>query len=139
MSQKKKKALKGLSGIKIFELLENTETNYKVGDAISIPYAQKLTRDIQTSNDPTYADDEVYDDEEVFDGEDFELQIPEAELELMAILENGIYDKEKKEYHWGANGEGKDYAMTFKAKMKNDLYRMFRYYRCKFKKAKHSI
>ena len=66
-----KKALRGLSGIKVFELLENTETNYKVGEAINIPYAQKLTRDIQTSNDPIYADDEIYDDEEIFDGEDF--------------------------------------------------------------------
>lgn len=78
-----KKALKGLSGIKIFEILENTETEYKVGEAISIPYAQKLTRDIQSSSDPIYADDEIYDDEEVFDGEDFDLEIPEADLNLM--------------------------------------------------------
>ena len=118
----KKKALKGLSGIKIYEILENTETNYKVGDAIAIPYAQKLTRDIQTSNDPIYADDEVYDDEEVFDGENFDLEIPEVDLKLMAIFENGEYDEETKEYHFGANGEGKDYAMTFKSKMKNGLY-----------------
>ena len=44
----KKKALRGLSGIKVFELLENTETNYKVGEAIPIPYAQSLTREIQS-------------------------------------------------------------------------------------------
>ena len=56
-----KKALKGLSGIKIFEILENTEKEYKVGEAINIPYAQKLTRDIQSSSDPIYADDEIYD------------------------------------------------------------------------------
>lgn len=135
----KRKALKGLSGIKIHEVLENTETNYKVGEAISIPYAQKLTRDIQTSNDPIFADDEIYDDEEVFDGEDFELEVPEAELKLMAIFENGEFDEETKEYSFGANGEGKDYAMTFKAKMKNGLYRMFRYYRAKFKKAKQDL
>lgn len=135
----KRKALKGLSGIKIYEILENTETKYKVGEATNIPYAQKLTRDIQTSNDPIYADDEVYDDEEVFDGENFDLEVPEADLKLMAIFENGEYDEETKEYNFGANGEGKDYAMTFKAKMKNGLYRMFRYYRCKFKKAKQDL
>ena len=135
----KKKALRGLSGIKVFELLENTETSYKVGEATSIPYAQKLTRDMQTSNEPIYADDEVYDDEEVFEGENFELEIPEAELTLMPILEGGNYDDESKEYSWGPDDQTKDYAMTFKAKRKDGNYRMFRYYRCKFKKVKQDL
>lgn len=134
-----KKALRGLSGIKVFEILENTETSYKVGEATSIPYAQKLTRDIQTSNDPIYADDEIYDDEEVFDGEDFELEIPEADLELMSILEGGNYDTQSKEYSWGPDDKGKDYAMTFKAKRKDGNYRMFRYYKAKFKKVKQDL
>lgn len=134
-----KKALRGLSGIKVFELLENTETNYKVGEAVNIPYAQKLTRDIQTSNDPIYADDEIYDDEEIFDGEDFELEIPEADLELMSIFEGGTYDAQSKEYSWGPDNQSKDYAMTFKAKRKDGNYRMFRYYRAKFKKVKQDL
>lgn len=135
----RKKALRGLSGIKVFELLENTETNYKVGKSISIPYAQSLTRDIQTSNDPIYADDEIYDDEEIFDGEDFELQIPEADLSLFPVLEGGEYDEETKEYSWGPDDAGKDYAMTFKAKRKDNQYRMFRYYKAKFKKVKQDL
>ena len=134
-----KKALRGLSGIKVFELLENTETNYKVGEAVNIPYAQKLTRDIQTSNDPIYADDEIYDDEEIFDGEDFELEIPEADLELMSIFEGGNYDAESKEYSWGPDNQSKDYAKKFKAKRKDGNYRMFRYYRAKFKKVKQDL
>lgn len=134
-----KKALRGLSGIKIFELLENTETNYKVGEEIKIPYAQKLTRDVQTSNDPIYADDEIYDDEEIFDGEDFQIEVPEADLKLLAIFENGTYNEETKEYSWGDNNDGKDYAMTFKAKRKDGNYRMFRYYRAKFKKVKQDL
>lgn len=134
-----KKALRGLSGIKVFELLENTETNYKVGEAINIPYAQKLTRDIQTSNDPIYADDEIYDDEEIFDGEDFELEIPEADLKLMSVFEGGNYDEETQEYSWGPDNQSKDYAMTFKAKRKDGNYRMFRYYRAKFKKVKQDL
>lgn len=134
-----KKALRGLSGIKIFELLENTETDYKVGESIKIPYAQKLTRDVQTSNDPIYADDEIYDDEEIFDGEDFEIEVPEADLKLLAIFENGTYNEETKEYSWGDNNDGKDYAMTFKAKRKDGNYRMFRYYRAKFKKVKQDL
>lgn len=134
-----KKALRGLSGIKVFELLENTETNYKVGEAVNIPYAQKLKRDSQTSNDPIYADDEIYDDEEIFDGEDFELEIPEADLELMSIFEGGNYDAESKEYSWGPDNQSKDYAMTFKAKRKDGNYRMFRYYRAKFKKVKQDL
>ena len=135
----KKKALRGLSEIRVFELLNNTEGTYKVGEAISIPYAQKLTRDAQTSNDPIYADDEIYDDEEVFDGEDFELEIPEADLELMSVLEGGEYDDETGEYSWGPDDTGKDYAMTFKSKKKDGNYRMFRYYRCKFKKVKQDL
>lgn len=134
-----KKALRGLSGIKVFELLENTETNYKVGEAINIPYAQKLTRDAQTSNDPIYADDEIYDDEEIFDGEDFELEVPEADLKLMSVFEGGNYDEETQEYSWGPDNQSKDYAMTFKAKRKDGNYRMFRYYKCKFKKVKQDL
>lgn len=134
-----KKALRGLSGIKVFELLENTETNYKVGEAVDIPYAQKLTKDPQTSNDPIYADDEIYDDEEIFDGENFELEIPEADLELMSIFEGGTYDAQSKEYSWGPDNQSKDYAMTFKAKRKDGNYRMFRYYRAKFKKVKQDL
>ena len=136
---KVKKALKGLSGIKIFELLENTEKTYKVGEAISIPYAQKLTRDVQSSNDPIYADDEIYDDEEVFDGEDFDLEIPEADLNLMSIFEGGIFDEETKEYIWSPDATRNEYGMTFKAKKKDGKYRMFKYYRCKFKKAKQDL
>lgn len=135
----KKKALRGLSGIQVFELLENTEKDYKVGEAISIPYAQSLTRDVQSSNEAIYADDEIYDDEEVFDGEDFELQVPEADLKLMEVLEGGKYDEEKKEYSWGPDDTGKEYAMSFKAKRKDGNYRMFRYYRCKFKKVKQDL
>ena len=134
-----KKALRGLSGIKVFELLENTETNYKVGEAINIPYAQKLTRDIQTSNDPIFADDVIYDDEEIFDGEDFELEYPEADLKLMSVFEGGNYDEETQEYSWGPDNQSKDYAMTFKAKRKDGNYRMFRYYRAKFKKVKQDL
>lgn len=134
-----KKALKGLSGIKVFEILENTEESYKVGEEIEIPYAQKLTRDVQTSNDPIYADDEIYDDEEIFDGEDFDLEIPEADLKLFSTIEGGKFDEDTKEYSWGPDDQGKDYAMTFKAKRKDGNYRMFRYYRAKFKKVKQDL
>ncbi|MDR0979506.1 MAG: hypothetical protein LBL91_06305 [Lachnospiraceae bacterium] len=134
-----KKALRGLSGIKVFELLTNTETAYQVGEAVNIPYAQSMTRDVQTSNDPIYADDEIYDDEEVFDGEDFELQIPEADLTLYPTLEGGVYDAETQEYSWGPDNQGKDYAMTFKALKKDGTYRMFRYYRAKFKTIKQDL
>ena len=63
-----RKALKGLSDIKVFEILTNTASSYSVSStAISIPYAQTLTRDIQSSSDKTYADDDIYDDEEIID------------------------------------------------------------------------
>lgn len=134
-----RKALKGLSGIKVFELLKNSEEEYKVGTGISIPFAQSLTRDIQTSSEPTYADDDIYDEEESFEGEDFELQIPEADLDTYPIIEGGEYDSTSKEYSWGPEDQKKEYAMTFKAKKKDGNYRMFRYYRAKFKRVKQDL
>lgn len=134
-----KKALKGLSGIQVFEIVKNTETEYEVeSTSTRIPYAQSLTRDDQSSSDPIYADDEVYDDEEVLEGEDMELTIPEADLDKYPIFEGGTYDAETKEYHWGGNN-GKNYGMTFKAKRKDGTYRMFRYYNVRFKKVKQDL
>lgn len=135
----KRKALRGLSDIKVFEVLENTETNYKVGVAEKIPYAQKLTRDVQSSTEDIYADDDIYDEEEAFEGENFDLEIPEADLEKMPILEGGEFDEESGEYSWGPDDQKKEYAMTFKAKRKDGQYRMFRYYRAKFKKVKQDL
>lgn len=135
----KRIALRGLSSIKVFELLENTETKYKVGEAIDIPYAQKLTRDVQSSTEDIYADDDIYDEEEAFEGENFDLEIPEVELEKMPILEGGEFDKESGEYSWGPDDQKKEYAMSFKAKRKDGQYRMFRYYRTKFKKVKQDL
>ena len=135
----RRKALRGLSGIKVFEVLEDTELKYKVGEKADIPYAQSLTRDVQTSSDPIYADDDIYDDEEVFDGEDFELQIPEADLATYPIIEGGEYNSETGEYSWGPDDQGKYYGMTFKAKRKDGNYRMFRYYKAKFKKVKQDL
>lgn len=134
-----KKALKGLSGIKVFPITKDTEDEYAVDTGVSIPYAQSLTKDIQTSSDPIYADDDIYDDGESFEGEDFELQIPEADLEKLAILEGGTYDSESKEYSWGPDDPKSDYAMTFKAKKKDGNYRMFRYYKAKFKNVKQDL
>ena len=134
-----RKALKGLSDIKVFEILTNTASSYSVSStAISIPYAQTLTRDIQSSSDKTYADDDIYDDEEIIESENMELTIPEADLDKFPVLEGGVYDSTSHEYSWGGN-EGKEYAMTFKAKKKDGTYRMFRYYRVKFKSVKQDL
>lgn len=134
-----KKALRGLSDIKLFKITENTEASYKVeATAKSLPYAQKLTREDKSSSDPIYADDNLYDDEEVIEGEDMELTIPEADLESFPILEGGSFDATTKEYSWGGN-VGDEYGMTFKSKKKDGTFRMFRYYRVKFKKVKQDL
>lgn len=133
-----KKALRGLKDIGIFPILEDTETNYKVGERISVPYAQKITRDEKTSSDPIYADDEIYDDEEIFEGEDFELTTTELGLDLYEKMEGGDYDEETQEYSWGPDDEKSYYAMNWRSKF-NGGYRMFRYYKCKFKKIKQDL
>lgn len=133
-----KKALKGLKDIGIFPILEDTEISYKVGERISVPYAQKITRDEKTSTDDVWADDEIYDDDEMFEGEDFELTTTELGLDLYEKMEGGDYDEETEEYSWGPDDEKAYYAMNWRSKF-NGGYRMFRYYKCKFKKIKQDL
>ncbi len=133
-----KKALRGLRDIGIFPILGDTETTYKVGERISVPYAQKMTRDDKSSSDPIFADDEAYDDDDIFEGEDFELTTTELGLDLYEKMEGGDYDEETKEYSWGPDDEKSYYAMNWKSKF-NGGFRMFRYYKCKFKKIKQDL
>lgn len=133
-----KKALRGLKDIGIFPILEDNEKSYKVGERVSIPYAQKITRDEKTSSEDIWADDEIYDDDELFEGEDFELTTTELGLDLYEKMEGGDYDEETQEYSWGPDDEKAYYAMNWRSKF-NGGFRMFRYYKCKFKKIKQDL
>lgn len=133
-----KKALRGLKDIGIFPVLEDTEKSYKVGERTNVPYAQKLTRDEKTSSDDIWADDGIYDDDELFEGEDFELTTTELGLDLYEKMEGGDYDEETGEYSWGPDDEKAYYAMNWRSKF-NGGFRMFRYYKCKFKKIKQDL
>lgn len=134
-----RKAIKGLSDIGIFPVLENTEKTYKVGSRIGVKYAQKMTTDDKISYDPIDADDETYDENETYEGTDFEIQIPESDLDQYPHFEGGNYDEAKKEYSWSPDSPKSYHAMTFRARRKDGKYRMFRYYLAKFKKVKQDF
>ena len=86
-----KKYLKGFSQFAIFPLTENTLEKYIVGEKVSIPYAEKLSKDLDADEDKMYADDEVYDIDRTVNGESFTLTLKELPNELRAKLEGGKY------------------------------------------------
>ena len=131
-----KKYLKGFSGFKLFPITKNTETEYSVGAGISIPYAQSLTKDLQSSEDPIYADDDIYDTGIDITGESFTLTLAELPDELRAKLEGGTYNEETKEYDFATTNEAPEFACTYRGLLSNGNYKMYRQYRAKVSKIK---
>lgn len=131
-----KKYLKGFSGFKLFPITKNTKTEYSVGAGISIPYAQSLTKDLQSSDNPIYADDDIYDTGIDITGESFTLTLAELPDELRAKLEGGTYNEETKEYDFSTTDEAPEFACTYRGLLSNGNYKMYRQYRAKVSKIK---
>lgn len=131
-----KKYLKGFSQFSIFPITENTLTNYKVGEKTSIPYAEKLSKDLESEEETMYADDEIYDVDVSVTGEKFTLTLKELPNELRAKLEGGEYDETSKEYDFSTTDNAPEFACTYKGLLSDGTYRMFRQYRAKVSKIK---
>ena len=125
-----RKYLKGFSRLKIFPLTKNTLEEYVVGQGILIPSAQKLSKEIDSSEENIYADDEVWDVDKTVNGEKFTLTLKELPNDLRAKLEGGKYDETTKEY---------DFATTDNAPEFDGTYRMFRQYKCVVTKVKMDL
>lgn len=134
-----KKYLKGFSQFAIFPLTENTLEKYIVGEKVSIPYAEKLSKDLDADEDKMYADDEVYDIDRTVNGESFTLTLKELPNELRAKLEGGKYDAESKEYDFSTTDNVPEFACTYKGLLADGTYRMFRQYRAKVSKIKVNL
>ena len=131
-----KKYLKGFSQFSIFPIVANTLEKYTVGEKTSIPYAEKLSKDLDSEEEKMYADDEVYDIDKTVNGENFTLTLKELTNELRAVLEGGKYDETSKEYDFSTTDNAPEFACTYKGLLSDGTYRMFRQYRAKVSKIK---
>lgn len=134
-----RKYLKGFSKLTIFPLTENTLENYLVGAGVKIPSAQKLSKDLDSSEENIYADDEIWDIDKTVNGESFTLTLKELPNDLRAKLEGGKYDEETGEYDFSTTDNAPEFACTYRGLLADGTYRMFRQYRCKVNKIKMDL
>lgn len=134
-----KKYLKGFSKLTIFPLTENTLEKYLVGEGIRIPSAQKLSKDLDSSEENIYADDEIWDIDKTVNGESFTLTLKELPNDLRAYLEGGKYSEETGEYDFSTTDNAPEFACTYRGLLADGTYRMFRQYRCKVNKIKMDL
>lgn len=134
-----RKYLKGFSGLTIFPLTENTLKKYIVGEGVSIPSAQKLSKEIDSSEDNIYADDEIWDVDKTVNGEKFTLTLKELPNDLRAKLEGGNYDDTTKEYDFSTIDDAPEFACTYKGLLADGTYRMFRQYKAVVTKVKMDL
>lgn len=122
-------ALMGFDRLSLFPLLKNTSTEYSVGEKLSLPNVQSMTKDVDSAESKIYADDSLYLNIVNFNGLNVELTVAEMPLELWAELGFGEYDEDEKVFNWNPQGKNQEYAMTFRALQANGEYRMYRMYR----------
>lgn len=134
-----RKYLKGFSRFMYFPLIENTLEKYLVGEGMLIPSAQKLSKEIDSSEENIYADDEVWDIDKTVNGEKFTLTLKELPNELRAKLEGGTYNEETKEYDFSTIDNAPEFACTYRGLLADGTYRMFRQYKCKVTKIKMDL
>lgn len=134
-----RKYLKGFSRLKIFPLTKNTLEEYAVGQGILIPSAQKLSKEIDSSEENIYADDEVWDVDKTVNGEKFTLTLKELPNDLRAKLEGGKYDETTKEYDFATTDSAPEFACTYRGLLADGTYRMFRQYKCVVTKVKMDL
>ncbi len=134
-----RKYLKGFSRFKYFPLIDNTLEKYLVGEGILIPSAQKLSKEIDSSEENIYADDEVWDIDKTVNGEKFTLTLKELPNDLRAKIEGGKYDETSKEYDFSTNDDSPEFACTYRGLLADGTYRMFRQYKCKVTKIKMDL
>lgn len=134
-----RKYLKGFSKFTMFPITENTLTKYIVGEGVAIPSAQKLSKEIDSSEDNIYADDEIWDVEKSTNGEKFTLTLKELPNDLRAKLEGGTYDSTSKEYSFKTIDDAPEFGCSYRGLLADGTYRMFRQYKAKVTKIKMDL
>lgn len=134
-----RKYLKGFSKLTIFPLTENTLEKYIVGEKVSVPSAQTLSKDLDSNEENIYADDEIWDIDKTVNGENFTLTLKELPNDLREKLEGGKYNSETKEYDFSTTDAAPEFACTYRGLLADGTYRMFRQYRCKVNTVKMDL
>lgn len=134
-----KKYLKGFSRFSIFPILENTETNYKVGTRIPVISAQKLAKEEQATKDEILADDEIWDVDADVTGEDVTVTVAELSNELRAEIRGGTYDETTKVYSFKKGDVAPELACSYRGLLADGTYRMWKQYRFKVSKIKMDL
>lgn len=134
-----RKYLKGFSRFSIFPITENTEERYIVGDRVSIPSAQTLSKDLEVEEEDINADDELWDKDRSVKGENFTITFKELPDELRSKLEGGKYNAETGEYDFSTTDTAPEFACTFRGLRADGTYKMFRQYRAKVSKIKEDL
>ena len=126
-----RKALKGLCGVRVWEIEANSPDGYEAGDMTALEGAQSLTKEI-TKNDYTiYADDGVYDSGSDYKHTDLKLRVAQLPLEVEAKLSGGLYDENEGLYTSRISDMAPEFALGFAALMLTGEYRMWVFFACK--------
>ena len=135
-----RKALKGLCGVRVWEIGSNSPAAYETGEMTALEGAQSLTKEVSRSDYTIYADDGVYDSGSDYQYTDLKLKVAQLPLAVEAMLAGGAYDETTQTYTFAANDMAPELALGFAALMLNGQYRMWVYYACKLMsvKADHS-
>ncbi len=108
-----KKALRGLSALRIFTVVKNDETGYSVGEKIIVSGVQELTSQKDVSEWKIYADDGLYDIGSEWKGSSFTLTLAGLPNELRSYFEGGTYDELTDEYTYSSDSEAPELALSF--------------------------
>jgi phi13 family phage major tail protein len=120
--------LMGFSGIKLFPLVRNDAGGYETDEGFSLPWAQEMTRDADTSEKKIYADDMTYLTMKSWNGLNTVITLAELPLEMIARLGFGSYDEAEKTLKWNPQGRNSQFGMTFRLLRADGNYRMMKLY-----------
>lgn len=129
-------ALQGFSKVKLFPVTQNDAAGYTVSDGFDVPEAQELVRDADTTESKIYADDRLYLNAKSWNGIKATITFAEMSLEMMAKLGFGTF--EDGTLDWNPQGEGKEFAMSFRCRRVDGKYRMYKMYSFKVDEIKES-
>ena len=128
MASNKKIALRGLSRISLFPVLQNDYDGYEVGARFRVPYAQSMSKTPDVTSAKIYADDGIYLDMKSWNGINIEVVFAEMSLRTIAELGFGDYNEATNTLKSKPQGQNNEYALTLAAKQADDTYRMYRWF-----------
>lgn len=128
MAENKKIALQGFSGLKLFPVVKNTGSEYKVGEGFLLPEAQEMTKETDASETKIYADDKLYLNLKSWNGLNVTITVAEMTLEMMSKLGFGEIDPVTKALKWNPQGKNNEYALSFRCQNASGDYRMYKMY-----------